>query len=392
MMNPNRKLKAIACNSFLGLALGLLTGPDAGAQTVWSKLTEQPFAAPGSSVDYRPDQPLYQLAAGYGKAIFAADKAGLHRSADGELSWSLADATGFAMSNALAADASGLVLFNKRISRDGGLTWKDLPESIGILPTAFAIRNGMVFTGGYYNHVNGSLDTAKTFKRMRTGPDVAWPTALEITEKSCIYLGLYSGGTFLSEDQGKTWSNHKGIVRSETEYGLIPAGAERMTSLRVAAGGDLIAGYFGMNGAPGTPGLFRISPDLKTSAAAEGGFPKIGVTALVRGPSGVLFAGTWGMGVYRSADAGKTWAALNPGLEGRHILALEINSGATLFAVTREGAFSMAKAEGAPAALWRNNLTNGKASRRAAVLEQLLDPARSRMRLDGRHLVTRRLP
>lgn len=392
MTNPDRMLKAIACKSFLGLALGLLPAPAALAQDAWSKLASQPFAAPGASANYKPDNPLYQLTAGAGKLVFAANGDGLQRSSDGGGRWSVSVASGFVMSNALKADVSGLVLFNRQISRDGGLAWTDLPQSITIIPSAFAIRNGTVITGGYYNNIFGSFDAARTFTRLRSGPDVAWPTAMEISPQGRLYSGLYTGGTFFSDDNGKTWSDHVGPIRSDVEKGFIPAGADKMTSLRLSADGQLYAGYFGLNGSTGTLGLFRVSPDLKTSALVEGGFPRIGVTGLVRGPSGALFAGTWGMGVHRSTDAGKTWISLNTGLGGLHVLALEINSEATLFAVTREGTFSMAKAEGTPASLRRNHKAKGAETRRAAVLDFLLGPAEGRFRPDGRFSAIRRIP
>lgn len=59
----------------------------------------------------------------------------------------------------------------------------------------------------------------------------------------------------------------------------------------------------------------------ETSVPAAG----IYALAIAQAPSGHVYAGTWGNGVYRSVDAGVTWLAINEGIDCPYINALTIS-------------------------------------------------------------------
>ncbi len=61
--------------------------------------------------------------------------------------------------------------------------------------------------------------------------------------------------------------------------------------------------------------------------------------ALATNPSGDVFVGTQGDGVFRSTDNGETWTGVNNGLTATNVRALAINSASHIFAGTFGGAF-----------------------------------------------------
>ena len=48
--------------------------------------------------------------------------------------------------------------------------------------------------------------------------------------------------------------------------------------------------------------------------------------------NGYLFAGTYGLGLFRSTDGGQSWEQANNGLSARYVRTLAINSGGDIFA------------------------------------------------------------
>jgi len=61
------------------------------------------------------------------------------------------------------------------------------------------------------------------------------------------------------------------------------------------------------------------------------------VRAIAKDASGNLYAGTWGHGIYRSADAGATWTAINTGLTFTAVHALAIDAAGSVYAGTFGG-------------------------------------------------------
>jgi ligand-binding sensor domain-containing protein len=61
------------------------------------------------------------------------------------------------------------------------------------------------------------------------------------------------------------------------------------------------------------------------------------VTSLAINSSGHIFAGTSGIGVFRSEDNGDNWTEVNTGLTSTYVRALAINSSGHIFAGTDDG-------------------------------------------------------
>src|SRR6266436_4364546 len=61
--------------------------------------------------------------------------------------------------------------------------------------------------------------------------------------------------------------------------------------------------------------------------------------ALATNPSGHMFVGTQGGGVFRSTDNGATWIGVSNGMTDTNVRALAINSASDIFAGTFSGVF-----------------------------------------------------
>ena len=61
------------------------------------------------------------------------------------------------------------------------------------------------------------------------------------------------------------------------------------------------------------------------------------IQTLVVTPDGIVYAGSFGMGLFRSADKGSSWESLNRGLTDPFILCLAVMPGEHVYAGTMRG-------------------------------------------------------
>ena len=84
-------------------------------------------------------------------------------------------------------------------------------------------------------------------------------------------------------------------------------------------------------------GIFRSTDNGENWTGVNNGLTATNVRALaINAVSGHIFAGTFG-GVFRSTDNGDSWIAINNGLEFPLVISLGINSSGDIFAGTFEG-------------------------------------------------------
>ena len=84
-------------------------------------------------------------------------------------------------------------------------------------------------------------------------------------------------------------------------------------------------------------GIFRSTDNGENWAGVNNGLTATNVRALaIDAASGHIFAGTFG-GVFRSTDNGDSWVPVNNGLEFPFVISLAINSSGDIFAGTFEG-------------------------------------------------------
>ncbi len=127
-----------------------------------------------------------------------------------------------------------------------------------------------------------------------------------------IYAGTWGGKIYMSSDDGQTWT----IINSNMSVGFI-------WSLQVS-GGFIFAAT--------EQGVYKYDGSTWTLTSLNG----MDVHALTVS-GGVIYAGTWGFGVYKSVDNGSTWTAVNNGLGYFTTIQSLTVKGTTLFCGTVGG-------------------------------------------------------
>jgi len=128
-----------------------------------------------------------------------------------------------------------------------------------------------------------------------------------------------------------------GHVESQPQYD--PSG-QQATSIQAltSVGNDLVyAGSFGL-------GLFRSEDRGATWTKSGQGVTDPFILTLTTGKDGAIYAGTFRGGVFRSRDQGKSWQAINSGLKRLEIKAL-LAVGDRVFAGTGDGVYRLATAD-----------------------------------------------
>ena len=128
-----------------------------------------------------------------------------------------------------------------------------------------------------------------------------------------------------------------GHVESQPQYdpsGQQAASIQALTSV----GNDLVyAGSFGL-------GLFRSEDRGVNWTKSDQGVTDPFILTLTTGKDGAIYAGTFRGGVFRSRDRGKSWQAINSGLKGLEIKAL-LAVGEGVYAGTADGVYRLAAAD-----------------------------------------------
>ncbi|MBI4001279.1 MAG: hypothetical protein HY348_05805 [Nitrospira defluvii] len=91
------------------------------------------------------------------------------------------------------------------------------------------------------------------------------------------------------------------------------------------------------NGSPssGAPALEQAHPGADPAGSADIG--NMSIQALVAGTGGVVYAGSFGMGIFRSGDRGDTWTSVNEGLTDPFVLCLTTAKDGAIYAGTFRG-------------------------------------------------------
>ncbi|MBU6479668.1 MAG: hypothetical protein KGS09_03860 [Nitrospirae bacterium] len=115
-----------------------------------------------------------------------------------------------------------------------------------------------------------------------------------------------------------------------------PSFGQETTSIQAltSAGNDLVyAGSFGL-------GLFRSEDRGATWTKSGQGVTDPFILTLTTGKDGTIYAGTFRGGVFRSRDHGKSWQAINSGLKRQEIKAL-LAVGDAVYAGTSDGVYRL---------------------------------------------------
>ncbi|MGZ9189143.1 MAG: ligand-binding sensor domain-containing protein [Nitrospira sp.] len=114
-------------------------------------------------------------------------------------------------------------------------------------------------------------------------------------------------------------------------------GNTSIQALAAGTGGVVYAGSFGM-------GIFRSGDRGDTWSSANEGLTDPFVLCLTTAKDGAIYAGTFRGGVFRSRDAGKSWQPINKGLKRLEIKALMMDAKG-LYAGTGDGVYLLNAAQ-----------------------------------------------
>ena len=214
------------------------------------------------------------------------------------------------------------------VSSDGGKSWKQENKGLPSLGTAAVIaKDGYVYAGvggsGVYAGIVND-DFSITWEKSRSNKPKAYVSKIQIEidpkDSNRIYASAYPGGMFRSDDGGKTWyerntSQPSIIVDDPVTQGYYSFAIDPNHPA------DIWQGIYGK-------GMFRSHEYMNVSMFANGDKNEMlgkHITAVVIDPkdSSTVYVGTQ-EGVFVTKDNGKSWKAINDGLETRDIRSLKI--------------------------------------------------------------------
>lgn len=139
---------------------------------------------------------------------------------------------------------------------------------------------------------------------------------------TCAWLGV-AGHLLAGEPSG---------LRHELAPGeSLPIAAPSIQALAVSGGQTVYAGSFGM-------GVFRSDNRGVSWVSINSGLRDRFILCLTVAPDGTVYAGTFGAGVFRSPDMGRSWQPMNVGLKRLEVKALLFVKG-DLYAGTGDGVY-----------------------------------------------------
>ncbi len=190
---------------------------------------------------------------------------------------------------------------------------------------------------------------------IRARPGV-WALAIDPTNPSTLYAGIWGGGVFRSTNKGVNW---QAIRNGLTNADVL------VLAIDPTSPSTLYASPFG-------DGVFRSTDGGANWQAVNHGLTDSEVSALALDPSNpsTVYAGVWRGGVFRSTNKGASWQAINSGLTDRAVLALAIDptNPSTLYAGTNFSGVFKTTDRGANWVAINNGLTNSN------VLVLAIDP------------------
>ncbi|MEP6800432.1 MAG: hypothetical protein ABJC07_00740 [Acidobacteriota bacterium] len=359
---------------------GVLKSGDGG--TSWTPMNSGLGSVPVRSIAVRQNQPA--------TVFIGTSGSGVYGSSDGGSTWRQLPGSPSSV-NTVVLDPAGSNIYVGAPtgffrSADDGKNWRQENVNFSTLTI-----NGLVIDpaspvivyagvgrpgssgGGIYKSVNGGAAWAPSGNGL---PDkTVQALAVDAGPPTTLYAGTTGSGIFRSQDAGANWTAASSGLTTGTILSFAVAGSGVVyagTDAGVFRSSNSAGAWVSRSGGlpnmniqalavhPSTPdtvyagtpgGVFRTTDGGTTWSPSNQGLANIGVLTLLVDPvsSGTVYAGTFsalttgtlsGFGVYRSLDAGATWAPFNGGMEGLAVTALATDpSGLTIYAGTPVGVY-----------------------------------------------------
>ena len=281
-----------------------------------------------------------------GGALLASTWDGIYRSTDQGATWQRSN-RGFRAAEVYSVMGQGRRIYAATqggiwVTEDKGSHWELLNKGMNPLPyysqgaTAVGVAGGALFAGIQYDGLYRSYDQGRTWQHLEKGlPDAFDPYIIRALGNK-IYVGSYGNGMFVSSDRGDSWQQIKDLPDDAAFDALLQIG-------NTILAGSYGAGLYrstdnGNSWKPFTDGLtsdfvndFRVVHNVVFTATDDGIFRlradgksweevKTYTQAGARGANGLAFAGgviyatTYGTGIWASPDLGTTWQPRNQGM------------------------------------------------------------------------------
>ncbi|MFQ5931138.1 MAG: hypothetical protein ACE5MM_01890 [Nitrospiraceae bacterium] len=142
------------------------------------------------------------------------------------------------------------------------------------------------------------------------------------------------------QDVLQSFAGLPAMERSAREHGessleMFPWLTPSIQALTVTRDQSVYAGSFGM-------GIFRSNTRGESWSQINAGLGDLFILSLVEAQNGAIYAGTLRGGVFRSKDGGKSWRAVNRGLRLLQVKAL-LAQGGVIYAGTGDGVYRLAE-------------------------------------------------
>jgi ligand-binding sensor domain-containing protein len=213
--------------------------------------------------------------------------------------------------NILAGTAGGGII----MSSDSGATW--ITQNTGIsnlnIKALGADTSGNLYAGTNSLVLYTSGDTANNWTSRNAGGTGTAISSIAAYGTN-VFLGEVGDGVFKSVNSGVSWA----------EVGLCCAS---VLSLCSDLNGYVYAGT--------NTSVYRSSGAFTNWTQMNNGFPSNSVRAIVKSGS-MIFSGTYGNGVFVTANNGTSWTQVNMGLTDLHVISLAAND-SKIFAGTVAG-------------------------------------------------------
>jgi uncharacterized protein (TIGR03437 family) len=274
----------------------------------------------------------------YGRALANSEGRNiLAKSTDFGVNWSLAsDGLPNAQVHAIAVSPSNSSMLYAVTSSgvfksaNGAVNWvvasAGLPSALGPAITFDPTTSSTLYVGGAGGGVFKTTDAAAVWTHVSNGLTNASVRAL-VTDpggSTTLYAGTPGGGVFKTVDRGAHWSAvNMGLA--DTHVNALEI--DRFNRATIYAGTNT--------------GVFRSTDGGTSWIPINSGFqgiPTIDVIATDPSSPAIVYAGTFGSGLYKSNSGGATWTQASEGITDSHISALAIHPTVptTLYAGTLE--------------------------------------------------------
>ena len=332
---------------------GLLISADEGIS--WSLSRDGMNLEGGASIralavdELNPSHYYLSRRSGDSRGVYASQDEGnsWHLSLPGKLAYGLAGRGGLVFASTFD---EGLW-----VSTDSGKTWENRAPSMTVaLDIIFDPRNpSLVFFSTAGDGILVSSDSGSTFVQWGLpGKDIV-DFDIEASEGELIAFAVTDGDSiFRSIDRGENWEALNNEVPGPWSSGLIKSIEIDPFNLQTVYAGtidgiyrttDMGENWHPMNTGLGVPSIFDSTFSL---------IPAVLTVAVDRDEAGVVYAGTDGWGLFRTADRGEGWRQV--GVPSGNIVGIAVSplNPGLVFAGTEYGLFIRRKGTWTPSTLY----------------------------------------